>query len=217
MKRRACVVTARWLLGSVIGSNGVTNADNSLPPSGSTLSQAFEALIATFGERAIRYAIIGGIAVIQHTRVRTTDDIDALLTVSQIAMPALFEALRARGFTLDVAGSIREFRDGGMTTIQFKDVIVDLMRPVLPIYAHVLDRAMDAQILGRTVRVSSAEGLIVMKLVAMRPQDETDIRDLLAAYAGNLDFDFIRSELWTFTEDNDPRRAKFEQWIAQKP
>jgi predicted nucleotidyltransferase len=188
-----------------------------LPPSGSTLSQAFEALIATFGERAIRYAIIGGIAVIQHTRVRTTDDIDALLTVSQIAMPALFEALRARGFTLDVAGSIREFRDGGMTTIQFKDVIVDLMRPVLPIYAHVLDRAMDAQILGRTVRVSSAEGLIVMKLVAMRPQDETDIRDLLAAYAGNLDFDFIRSELWTFTEDNDPRRAKFEQWIAQKP
>ena len=64
----------------------MSNAEDGLPPSGITLRPAFEALVATLNERGIRYAIIGGIAMIQHTRVRTTDDIDVLLTVPQIAL-----------------------------------------------------------------------------------------------------------------------------------
>src|SRR5438552_3935476 len=74
--------------GSVIGSNYVATSDDSLPPGGSRLGQAFVALVALLNERGVRYAIIGGLATIQHTRVRTTDDIDALLTVPQIALPA---------------------------------------------------------------------------------------------------------------------------------
>jgi predicted nucleotidyltransferase len=186
-----------------------------LPRSGPTLQQAFEALVTTLNERGIQYAVIGGLATIQHTRVRTTDDVDALLTVPQLAMPAFFEALRDRGFDLDVMKSIREFRDGGLTTIRYQDVLVDLMRPILPAYAHVLDRAVIARIHGHEVRVSSAEGLIVMKLIAMRPQDEVDIRELLAAYGGKLDLDYIRAELDTFTDAGDPRRVKLESWIRQ--
>ncbi|MEO6437372.1 MAG: hypothetical protein ABIP55_16635 [Tepidisphaeraceae bacterium] len=131
------------------------SADDSLPPSGQTLRRAFEALVATLNERGIRYAIIGGLALIQHTRVRTTDDINAPLTVPQIAMPGLFEALRDRGFTVDLEKNIRELRDEGFTTVRFADVIVDLMRPLIPAYAHVLDRAVNMQILGQSVRISS--------------------------------------------------------------
>ena len=87
------------------------------------------------------------------------------------------------------------------------------MRPILLAYAHVLDRAIDAEVLGKRVRISSAEGLIVMKLIAMRPQDQADIRDLLNSYSGNLDLDFIRAELGTFTEPDDPRRGNFEGWV----
>jgi hypothetical protein len=186
-----------------------------LPPSGSTLRRAFEALIATLNQRRIRYAIIGGLATIQHTRVRTTDDIDALLAIAQIEMPGFFEALRDCGFTVDLSTNIRELREDGLTAIRFADVIVDLMRPMLPVYAHVLDRAIESQILGQPARVSSAEGLIVMKLIAMRPQDESDIQDLLAAYAGNLDLAFVRAELESFSEPDDPRRSKFELWVRQ--
>ncbi|MCP4251597.1 MAG: hypothetical protein GY778_31555 [bacterium] len=179
------------------------------------LRKAFEALVAAFNEHDVRYAIIGGLAIIQHTRVRTTDDIDALLTVPQTAMPGLFEALRQRGFDIDLERNIREFRDGGFTSIRFADVMVDLMRPLLPAYAHVLDRAINTDILGHQVRISSAEGLIVMKLIAMRPQDEADVQDLLVAYGDGLDLDFIHSELATFTEPDDPRRAKFDTWVQQ--
>ena len=83
------------------------NSDESLPPSGPTLLRAFELLISVLNERKIYYAIIGGLAVIQHTRVRTTDDIDALLTLPQVAMPAFFQSLAARGFDIDLAKNIR--------------------------------------------------------------------------------------------------------------
>jgi predicted nucleotidyltransferase len=89
------------------------------------------------------------------------------------------------------------------------------MRPVLPLYAHVLDRAINVEILGQQVRIGSAEGLIVTKLVAMRAQDEADIQEIVAAYHDNLDLDYIRAELETFTDADDPRRAKFESWIRQ--
>lgn len=191
------------------------DTDNSLPPSGPTLTQAFDALVTTLNARGVRYAIIGGLATLQHTRVRTTDDIDVLLMIPQVSMPGLFESLGARGFTLEVGKSVRELRDHGMTAIRFGDVIVDLLRPVIPAYARVLDRTVETQILGQTVRVSSAEGLIVMKLIAMRPQDEGDIQDIPSAYAGTLDLAFVRAELETFPEPDDPRREKFEGWVKR--
>ena len=194
------------------GSNGVSDADNSLPPSGQTLTQALNSLVRTLEALSVRYAIIGGIATIQHTRLRTTNDVDALLNPTQLATPGMLDALKANGFTVDLQRSIRELRVDGLTTIQFGQVLVDMMRPVLPVYSHVLDRAIRAEILGQSVRISSAEGLIVMKLIAFRPQDESDIRDLLAAYQGQLDLEYIRSEFATVAELDDPRWVKFESW-----
>jgi hypothetical protein len=122
--------------------------------------------------------------------------------------------MRDRGFEVDVETCIRELSDGGFTCVRFAGVLVDLLLPITPAHAHVLDRAITAEILGRKVPISSAEGLIVLKLTAMRPQDEADIHDLLAAYGPTLDLHFIRRELESFTEPDDPRRASFERWVA---
>ena len=63
-------------------------SDNSLPPSGQSLIQELKTLVETLHASSVRYAIIGGIATIQHRRIRTTADINVLLTVPQIARPA---------------------------------------------------------------------------------------------------------------------------------
>jgi hypothetical protein len=191
------------------------NTDDSLPRAGASLHRAFEALVEVLDQHRVRYAIIGGLAMIQHTRVRTTDDVDVLLTLPQIAMPAFFESLEARGFAVELLKNIKELRDGGLTAVQFEDVVVDLMRPALPAYAHVLDRALDARILDRPVRVSAAEGLIVMKLLAFRPIDEGDIRELLTAYGDTLDLQYVRAELDGVMAADDPRRVKFESWVRK--
>jgi len=198
---------------NLTGSNGVSDADNSLPPSGQGLKQALRSLVETLDASSVRYAIIGGIATIQHGRVRTTADIDVLLTIPQIAMPALFSALLEKGFTLDLKRNIAELRENGLTTLRFQDVLVDMMRPILPVYSHVLDRAISADILGKSVRISTVEGLIVMKLIAFRPQDEADIQELISAYRGQLDMDYVRSEFATVANTDDPRWRKLEAWL----
>lgn len=190
-------------------------SDNSLPPAGSTLRQAFEALVTTLNDRRIRYAIIGGLAMIQHVRVRTTDDIDVLLTIPELELSGTFESLNARGFEIELLRSIREFRDEGLTSFRYGNVIVDLLRPVIPAFAHVLDHAIETEILGHSVRVVSPEGLVIMKLTAMRSHDEADIQDILSAYHGALDLGYIRTELDSFTTPNDPRRAKFDAWVRR--
>jgi predicted nucleotidyltransferase len=195
------------------GSNSVPNADDGLPPSGLALRQAFEALVSVLNEREVSYAVIGGLATLQHTRARSTEDVDVLLSLPQIAMPGLFEALGARGFTIDLARNIQELRDEGLTLVSFHAVLVDLLRPVVPALAHVLERAVRVNVLGQEVRIASAEGLIVTKLIAMRPQDEADVRELLVAYSGNLDLDFIRAELADFSKSGDPRLAQFDGWV----
>ena len=110
----------------------MSDADNSLPPSGQTLRQALRSLVDTLHACSVRYAIIGGIATIQHGRVRTTADIDVLLTVPLLAMPAFFSSLHDMGFVVDLERNIVEFRDDGLTTVRFGDVLVDMMRPVPP-------------------------------------------------------------------------------------
>ncbi len=189
------------------------NTGNSTPPTEPTLHRAFNALVEVLNEHQVSYAVIGGLAMIQHTRLRTTDDIDALLTLPQLRMSVFFESLRARGFNVELLKNIQEFRDHGLTTIQFENVIVDLLRPAVPAFAHVLDRAIDSHILGQRVRISSAEGLVVMKLIAFRPIDQADIQDLLAAYGNALELSFVFGELDSIMEKDDPRRLKFESWV----
>ena len=190
-------------------------SDNSLPAGGTTLRAAFEALVATLNEHGIRYAIIGGLALMQHTRVRATDDVDALVAAPQTALPALLEALGRRGFEIELQKNVREFFEGGLTSLRYGNTLVDLVRPLIPAFSHVLEKAITVDLFGQKVRVSSAEGLLVMKLMAWRSQDEADIRDLLTAYGGKLDLDFVRAELSSFTSPDDPRRERFETLVRQ--
>lgn len=54
-----------------------------------------------------------------------------------------------------------------------------------------------------------------MKLIAFRPQDESDIRDLLAAYRGSIDLNYVRAEFGTVADLNDSRGGKLDPWIRE--
>ena len=64
---------------------------------------------------------------------------------------------------------------------------------MLPFYSRALA---DAQPMdwseGHSVRVATAEGLILTKMVAFRPQDQMDIETLLTANRDTIDTDVIR-------------------------
>ncbi len=160
------------------------------------------------------YSLIGGLAVGYRTQPRFTRDVDLLLHISQISLPPLLADLAHRGFQFDEAATIREWTQEHMTTLSYHGIRIDWLKPVLPVYQHILDRATTETWLTHPIRVATAEGLILLKLLAFRTQDQLDIENLVAAHRGRLDLDWIRSEWQTLSPLEDPRMQRFEALVA---
>jgi predicted nucleotidyltransferase len=188
---------------------------NEPDPLAGELVAAVEILSEVFGVRGIRYAILGGLATMLRGRPRFTQDVDVLLDVPQVALPGLLDELAGRGFSLDRDAVIREFVQHHMTAFRYGMVRIDWLKPVLPIYAHALAAATTVLWTeGHVMRVLATEGLIVTKMVAFRPQDQEDIRTLLAANRDDIDSDLIRREWSAVSQDEDARTAWLEAELS---
>jgi predicted nucleotidyltransferase len=188
---------------------------NEPDPLAGELVAAVEILSEVFGVRGIRYAILGGLATMLRGRPRFTQDVDVLLDVPQVALPGLLDELAGRGFSLDRDAVIREFVQHHMTAFRYGMVRIDWLKPVLPIYAHALAAATTVLWTeGHVMRVLATEGLIVTKMVAFRPQDQEDIRTLLAANRDDIDSDLIRREWSTVSQDEDARTSWLEAELS---
>lgn len=129
------------------------------------------------------------------SRVRATNDIDLLLSVPQLELPGLLQEMLERGCQFDLGTAIREWNAGGMLSIVWPNGIrVDLLKPVIPAFEHILSRAQEEKFGKHSLRVADAEGLLLLKLLAFRPVDQDDMQALLSAHQGTLDVDWIRQE-----------------------
>ncbi len=158
------------------------------------LDEAVASLSEAFAARSVRHALIGGLATSIRGRYRYTQDADFLLDVPQLALPGLLDDLVARGFTLDVPVVVREYVHRHITAFSFGEVRIDWLKPVLPLYSRVLADAGPVQWSeGHPIRVATAEGLILTKMVAFRPQDQMDIETLLTANRDTIGVGLIRT------------------------
>jgi hypothetical protein len=182
------------------------------------LVAAVEILGEVFENRGVRYALLGGLATMLRGRPRFTQDVDVLLEVPQLALPGLLDELVDRGFSLDRETVIRQFVEQHMTAFRYGVVRIDWLKPVLPLYAHALAAATKLPWGDKhALRVLTPEGLIVTKLVAFRPQDQEDIRTLLAANADQIDADLIRREWASVSVGEEERTAWLEAELAAMP
>ena len=175
----------------------MSSFDNNSPKTNvaQRLTEAVEQLAELFQQRHATHALIGGIAVSMRSRVRATNDVDWLLSVPQLELPGLFQAMLDRGCQFDLPTAIREWNEGGMLTIVWPNgVRVDFLKPVIPAFQHILSRAVEVQFGEQTLRVADAEGLLLLKLLAFRPIDQDDIQAILSAHPGTLDLDWVRQE-----------------------
>lgn len=161
----------------------------------------------------LNYALIGGLAAGYRTHARFTRDVDFLLAIPQITLPSLLEDLARRGFSFDLMTAIREFTQEHMTVLSYHGIRIDWLKPVIPAYLHVLDHATEENWLEHRIRVASAEGLILLKLLAFRTQDQLDIENLVAANRDHLDVAWIQAEWQTIAPLDDPRMRRFLEII----
>jgi hypothetical protein len=184
-------------------------------PIADDLQQVLDRLAQILNQRATNYALIGGLAAAVRGTVRTTWDIDLLVTVPQIELARLLEALQREAFDVDVYKAIRSWNEDHLLEFWHGQIRVDWVKAVLPLFQRILDRAKWEDIGSRPVRVADAEGLLVLKLIALRPQDQQDIQGILTANRDQLDLDWVRREWWAVVDEKDPAKEQFEQFIRE--
>jgi hypothetical protein len=180
-----------------------------------SLLVAVKKLTEALDEAGVDYALIGGLAAGYRSRPRFTQDVDLLLQVPQLSLPALLDKLKEQGFDFDAMTVIRQWNAEHMTVLDFAGVRVDWLKPVLPCFQHVLDTAREETWLDSPVRIASAEALILLKLVSFRRQDVADIEALLAANRGELELAWIHRELATVVSADDPRMQRYREMLNE--
>ncbi len=179
--------------------------------------RAVASLTEAFDARRVCYALIGGLAFMLRGRPRFTRDVDFLTEVPQIVLPGLLDDLVERGCTLNPSVVIEQFARDHAASFPFGHVRIDWLKPVLPLYSRALADAASLEWTdGHTVRVATAEGLILTKMVAFRPQDQIDIETLLTANREGIDLDLIRAEWSPFAATEPERTAWLESTIARR-
>lgn len=169
------------------------------------LQEALAIGAAALERHDVRYALIGGLATGYRSRPRYTKDIDVIIDVSAVSLPGLLADLRDRGFTFDERTVIADFTRHHMAVLWREGVRFDWLKPVLPAYRHVLDRATLEAADPVPLRVATTEGLILLKLLAFRLQDQTDIEALVAANRPGIDLAWIQAEWQAIFPLDDPR------------
>ena len=194
----------------------VSSSDANLPASRSMaerLTEAVSSVASLFQKQQAEYALIGGLSVAFRGHMRATEDVDFLLHVPALKLPELFEAMIAAGCPVELLEAIRQWNTDGMLVVRWPSgVQIDLLKPVIPVFHRILERARDEPFGDQTLRVVDAEGLLLLKLIAFRPLDQEDIRGILLANAGRLDLDWVRREARLAGLDEE-RLAAFEVFV----
>lgn len=181
------------------------------------LQEALALGAAVLDERGVRYALIGGLATGYRSRPRYTKDIGVIIDVPAVSLSGLLAALREQGFEFDDRAVIEDFTRHHMAAIWRRGVRFDWLKPILPAYRHVLERATLEPAEPVPLRVATAEGLILLKLIAFRLQDQADIEALVAANGPGLDLAWIESEWQAIFPLDDPRMRWLAGQVASAP
>ena len=135
--------------------------------------------------------------VAMYGRPRETHDAD--LAVSTASAEAARDALTAAG--LNVVEAFREVRFGGCTVSRLTLVgggelnTVDLVRPRSPRFAAaVIDRAIVGTLRSETIRVTTPEDYVLLKVLATRERDLEDAASVVEKQRNRLDWPLLERE-----------------------
>jgi hypothetical protein len=145
------------------------------------------ALLATFAGRQVEHVVIGGIAVVLHGGLRTTEDLDIVPDPDPANLDRLCQVLQAldavlllnpsRQFGAREAELLKQGRNVSLTT-RYGDVDVVRRLAGVPGYAALAAEAERYEIDGVTLLAASPQQLIAMKQVRGSAQDHADIETL---------------------------------------
>jgi predicted nucleotidyltransferase len=161
------------------------------------LEISLRAVVNHLNQHGYRYAIIGGIALSYWGVVRATQDVDIKVFVPDGDYPAIRTALQS-AFPHPARPQLPA--NSLIVAVTISDVIVDFLL-ALPGYEElIVERAKTVDLGDWSVQISTAEDLIIQKVVAGRDKDWLDVEALLLEQFDHLDQAYIEDWLLQFAE-----------------
>ena len=170
-------------------------------PDTPNVSAATDALLTVLTEARLDYALIGGLAVVLRGHDRITQDVDALVWGLDERLDELVALLEKHGFRAPTPDQLRRAAATRLLhTVWQGQVVVDFMLGLVPFEREALDHATTMELdNGATARVATPEDLVIMKLIASRDKDITDVIALKELYP-DLDRQRIRTIVSDYAE-----------------
>ena len=153
---------------------------------------ALQRLLEHFDNQGV---IIGGIAASLLGKPRFTADLDAVILLRVEDLPKLVNASREQGITPRIADAEVFARKNRVLLLQHQasGINIDISLGILPFETEMVERSRKLKVGSLYLRLPTPEDLIILKAVAHRPHDLTDIQ---AIAVSNPDLDRERVRYW---------------------
>lgn len=183
------------------------------------LLKAIAAITAWLREADVPAAVIGGVAASLLGRPRVTKDVDLVALAEDSDVPRLLTLGKSHDIVPRAPDALDFAKVSRVLLLEHaaSGIEIDLSLASLPFEREIIERAVERTIRGVRFRVATAEDLVVMKAIALRPRDVADIEALLDAHP-QMDLERIRSFLRAFTDalEGDDFAAEFERLLSHQ-
>ena len=143
-------------------------------------------------KRNLRYALIGGLAASMRGRIRATEDLDLILLSNLDEALSLVESLGDRGFSPLLEDYETVARSALLIPIidRASGIQLDLAIGLSGFEQEVVERADPMILEGQEIFVATPEDLVVLKILAGRPQDLQDVKGIVEIHDEQLDWEY---------------------------
>jgi Nucleotidyl transferase of unknown function (DUF2204) len=147
-------------------------------------------VLAAFAAAGVEFAVVGGVAVIAHGYVRTTNDLDIFIRPSEENARAAYEALKTLGVALEGVEPLDLLDDEEHVRFGPNEDHVDVLASIgeMP-FDRVWQNRVEMVVDGLTVPVISKADLIANKRQTGRHRDLADAEEL--ELLPDVEFDLV--------------------------
>ena len=182
----------------------------------SELEAALAGVVRLLEDASVPYMVVGGLANAVWGEPRATIDIDVTVWVEDAHVEAFIRRIggELRLLPQVPVNFVRETRVLPAESVD--GVRIDLIFGLLPFEREAIERSTPVEMAGISVRVVTAEDLVLMKAISDRERDLDDARAVVKRQRGSLDLDYLRPRLAELaTHLARPEILKrFEGWLG---
>jgi predicted nucleotidyltransferase len=156
-------------------------------------------LLKWWKKAGVKGFVIGGLAVAIHTRARSTKDVDAVILLDDDAWAEFLELGKSFSFFPRYSDALDFARRSRVFLLNHKPskIDIDLAIGALPFEEEAIRRVQFVKVGRLSIPVATVEDLIIMKAVSNRPQDRSDIVQMLGEFR-DIDRAYVRGHLSAF-------------------